>query len=184
MWFSQLLLTKQKSPQHPNRSALKLKTRYILYEHTHILEAPAKCNLGLTCPRPSPTALTQLIVGQSHVHYAVFFKISKKGLSTCFWVLFTVHRFVSSRVTVVAPSKQAQLNIQVTKARSGLPTACNGQLHQEAEGMPRATKSWLRTAGTPGVSACDNEARRGHASVNPSSQTAARLWFSPPTPLG
>lgn len=46
--------------------------------------------------------------------------------------------------------------------------------------MPRAIKSWLRTAGTPGVSACDNEARRGHASVNPSSQTAARLWFPLP----
>lgn len=97
----------------------------------------------------------------------VFFKISKNGLSTCFWVLFTVHRFVSSRVTVVAPSKRAQLNIQVTKARSGLPTACNGQPHQEAEGMPRATKCWLRTAGTPGVSACDNEAREAMPASTP-----------------
>lgn len=40
--------------------------------------------------------------------------------------------------------------------------------------MPRATKSWLMTAGTPGVSACDYEAwRRGHASVNPSSQNGS-----------
>lgn len=71
-----------------------------------------------------------------------------------------------------------------SKVRSAHCLQWAAQLHQEAEGMPRATKSWLRTAGTPGVSACDNEAWRGHASVNPSSQTAARLWFSPPTPLG
>ena len=30
--------------------------------------------------------------------------------------------------------------------------------------MPSATEPWLRTAGTPGVGACDDEARRGHAS--------------------
>lgn len=36
--------------------------------------------------------------GRSHVRDPVFSKTSKEGLSTCFWGLFTVHRFVSSRV--------------------------------------------------------------------------------------
>lgn len=78
VWFSHLLLTKQKSPQHPNRSALKLKTRHILYEHTHILEAPAKCNLGLTCPRPSPTASTQLISTVNPMYTMQYFLKSAK----------------------------------------------------------------------------------------------------------
>ena len=49
-------------------------------------------------------------------------------------------------------------------ARAGLPTACNGQSRQDAEGLPRASEPQIGTAGTPRVSACDDEAWRGHAS--------------------
>lgn len=57
---------------------------------------------------------------QSHVLYTIFLKISKKGLSTCFRGLFTVHRFVSSRVTVVAPSKTGSAKHSSNKKRCGV----------------------------------------------------------------
>lgn len=58
--------------------------------------------------------------GPSHVRYLIFLKISKKGLSTCFWGLFTVHRFVSSRITVVAPLKTGSAKHSSNKSAVGL----------------------------------------------------------------
>lgn len=150
--------------------------------------------LGPSVPRPAPTAgPSSSSVRSVPCVLSAIFKNQQKGLSTCFWGLFTGHRFVSSRGTVVAPSKTGSAKHSSNKstmglgapARSGLPTACNGQPHQEAEGMARATESWLGMAGTLGVSACDDEAWRGHASKCQTllSNVGASV-VPPPAPLG
>lgn len=115
-----------------------------------------------------------------------YFKNSaKKALSTCFWGLCTVHRFVSSRITVVALSKTGSAKHSSNKSAAG-PQPPRGPskvrpAHCLQWAVPPGGRGEAQDSQEPGVSACDGQAHQGHASKRQPclSDSSVSGWFCP-----